>query len=187
MYDKTQLGGIESITNVNTNSVQTARPESQGQMREPVVWGWDQQSTAMYGPPEILRSVLTALSEGRISEAVAQFSDRFKFTDHGVALEFTGKAQLTEFFHKTRELFPDTTLEIVSLFEGCEHAVAEWKLEATQTTSYGSFSYRAPISLHGSTIVRVENGKIVQWSDYYDQNRSRRIGLAAFFTESGEY
>jgi limonene-1,2-epoxide hydrolase len=35
--------------------------------------------------------------------------------------------------------------------------------------------------------VRVEKGKITQWSDYYDQSSSRRMSLGAFFTDSIEY
>jgi limonene-1,2-epoxide hydrolase len=175
------------VTNMNAISDLTLGHELQSTMREPVVSRGGGESTQVNTPQRILRSVLAGLSEGRISEVVAQFSDRFTFNDHGVALEFTDKARLTEFLEKARELFPDTTLEIVSLFEGGDHAVAEWKLAATQTTSYGSIRYRVPISLYGSTIVHVENEKIVQWSDYYDQNSARRISLSAFFSEWVEY
>jgi hypothetical protein len=176
-----------SVTNMKANTELPVKYELQAAMREPVVLRGDDESTRVKAPQWILRSVLAALSEGRISDAVAQFSDHFKFNDRGVALEFTDKSRLTEFFEKARELFPDTTLEIVSLFESDEHAIAEWKLAATQTLPYGSISYRLPISLHGSTIVDVENGRIVQWSDYYDENTARRSSLAAFFTDWVEY
>ena len=33
----------------------------------------------------ILQSVLAALNEGRVAEAVAQFDDHFTFTDHALA------------------------------------------------------------------------------------------------------
>jgi hypothetical protein len=118
---------------------------------------------------------------------VEQFDEPFTFNDHALALEFTDKPRLTAFFEKSRELFPDSTLEIVSLFESGDHAIAQWKLSATQTVPYGSISCRLPISLQGSTIARVEHGKIVEWSDYYDQSSSRRVSLAAFFTEWIEY
>jgi hypothetical protein len=94
---------------------------------------------------------------------------------------------LIEFLQKSRELFPDTALEVLSLIESGEYATAEWKLAATQTVSYGSIGYQARVSLYGSTTVRVEHGRIVQWSDYYDQASSRRIGLASFFTDWIEY
>jgi ketosteroid isomerase-like protein len=172
---------------MNANSELTVGHELQAAMHEPVVSRGDDESTEVNTPQWILRSVLAALSEGRISEAVAQFSERFKFNDHGVALEFTDKPRLTEFFEKARELFPDTTLEIVSLLESGDQAIAEWKLAATQSMPYGSISYRVPISLHGATIVHVQNGKIVRWSEYYDQTSARRISLAAFFSDWVEY
>ena len=134
-------------------------------------------------PQQILQSALAALSEGRLTEVVAHFDERFTFKDHGLTLEFTDKPRLTEFFEKSRELFPDTGREIVSLFEDGDHAIAQWKLSATQTVPYGSISYRFPIFLFGATIVRVEKGKIVQWSDYYDQSSFRRMSLGAFFTD----
>ena len=82
-------------------------------------------------PQWILQSVLAALSEGRISEVLDQFDDHFSFTDHALALEFTDKGRLTEFLYKSRELFPDTVVEVVSIFECGDHAIAEWNLTAT--------------------------------------------------------
>ena len=114
--------------------------------------------------------MLTALSEGGIVEVVEQFDDRFTFTDHALVIEFTDKERLTEFLHKSRELFPDTALEVVSIFESGDYAIAEWKLTATQTVPYGSISYRSRVLLPGSTIVQIENGRVTRWSDYYDQS-----------------
>ena len=147
----------------------------------------DEHSTWVNAPRSILQSALAALSHGRVSDAVVHFDDRFKFNYHALGLEFTNKARLTEFLDRSRELFPDSTLDIVSVFEDQDHAIAQWQLSAAQTVPYGSISYRTPISLSGSTIVRVEKKKIVEWSDYYDQNPSRRINLAALFTERIEY
>ena len=138
-------------------------------------------------PQEILQSALAALSEGRISQVVAQFGDHFTFNDHALTLEFNDKIRLTEFLNKSRELFPDTTLEVLSIFGDGDHTIGQWKLSATQTVPYGSISYRFPISLFGATIARVEDGKIVEWSDYYDQSSSGRVGLAGLFTEWIEY
>jgi ketosteroid isomerase-like protein len=136
----------------------------------------------------ILQSVLAALNEGKISEAVDQVDERFTFTDHALDLEFTDKGRLIEFFQKTRELFPDTVVEVVSSFQCGDHAVAEWKRPATtETVPYGSKGFRFPISLRGTSIVCTENGRITDWSDYYDKNRSWRFSLAAFFTEWIEY
>jgi ketosteroid isomerase-like protein len=147
----------------------------------------DHDASRVSGPLQALQSALTALSEGKVRELVEQFADNFTFNDHALTLEFTDKPRLSEFFEKSRQLFPDTTLEMVSLFEDGDRAIAQWKLSATQTMPYGSISYRFPISLFGATIVRVENGRIVEWVDYYDQSSSRRMSLGAFFTDWVEY
>jgi SnoaL-like domain len=135
-------------------------------------------------PKRILQSVLAALNEAKISKAVDQFDDHFTFTDHALDLEFTDKGRLVEFFQKSRELFPDTVVEVDSTFQCGDYVIAEWKLTATtQTVPYGSTRFAIPISLRGTSIVRVENRRITHWSDYYDRNRSWRFSLAAFFTE----
>src|SRR5262249_37832620 len=148
----------------------------------------DTASIGVSAPKRILQSVLAALNEGKIAKAVDQFDDRFSFSDHALDLEFTDKGRLVEFFQKTRELFPDTVVEVDSTFQCGGYAIAEWKLTATtQTVPYGSTRFAIPISLRGTSIVHIENGRITHWSDYYDQNRSWRFGLAAFFREWIEY
>ena len=138
-------------------------------------------------PTDVLQSVFADLNEQNISRAVDQFADDFAFNDYALDLEFNDKGRLTEFFAKAQELFPGTRMELVSTFECGDYAIAEWKLTATHTESFGSLAYRFPIVLHGSTIVQTQKGKVVRWSDYYDQLTSRRVGLGAYFTEWIEY
>jgi steroid delta-isomerase-like uncharacterized protein len=161
--------------------------QSRAAMREGIILP-DEDSMSLNAPQSILQSALAALNEGRISKLVSKFDDRFEFNDHALTLEFKEKIRLTEFFEKSRELFPDTALEVASVMKSGDHAIAEWRLTATQTVPFfGSTSYRLPISVRGSTIIRVEHGKIIEWSDYYDQSSSRRMSLAAFFIEWIEY
>jgi ketosteroid isomerase-like protein len=143
----------------------------------------DVESTMVNTPQRMLQSALDASREGNISDVLERFADDFTFNDHTLTLEFTDKLRLREFFEKSRELFPDTALEIVSIVEEGDHAIAQWKLSATQIIPYGSITYRCPIFLFGATIVRVDNGKIVEWADYHDQSSSRRRSLPGFFTE----
>jgi ketosteroid isomerase-like protein len=138
--------------------------------------------TVVSNPKYILQSVLTALSHGKISEAVDQFDDDFTFNDQALGLEFTDKGRLSEFFQKSRELFPDTVVEVISTFESGDHVIAEWKLTATQTVSYW-IQLQVPISLLGVSIAEIENGRITHWSDYYDEKTSRRVTLASLFTD----
>ena len=134
-------------------------------------------------PVDILKSVLEDLSNGRISEAVDPFDDQFEFIDQALGLEFTEKARLSQFFQKSRELFPDTTVKVVSTFECGDHIIAEWMITATQTAPYLGLPARLPISFAGASVVRVEDGRITRWTDYYDKGMSWRMSLAAFFKE----
>src|SRR5215831_14681882 len=91
---------------------------------------------------DILTSMLADLSDGKTTEFVERFGDDFKFTDHALNLQFREHQQLTEFLEKSRELFPDTVMEVFSVFQSGDAAIAEWKLRATQTVSPGSMNLR---------------------------------------------
>jgi SnoaL-like domain len=132
-------------------------------------------------------SVLAALNAGKISRAGDQFDEHFKFTDHALGLEFVDKRRLIEFFHKSRELFPDAMVEADATFEYGDHATVEWKLRSTQILSYGSLRRQVSIFLRGATIVHVDNGRIRQWCDTKTRLATRPTSLAAFFTEWTEY
>lgn len=132
----------------------------------------------------LVLTVLTDLKNGKIDEAIAGFAEEFRFKDQGIGLEFKDKERLAEFFHKTRELYPDSVLLTDTIFVGEDHVITEWTLQATLTEPfYGQLTRKVRVSLRGVSIVRTENGKITDWSDYYDGLTSRRTALASYFTE----
>ena len=62
--------------------------------------------------------------------------------------------------------------------------IAEWLLKySVKEPFYGNLSRNVPVSLRGVSVARVTNGKITEWSDYYDGLTSRRTALGAHFTE----
>ena len=133
---------------------------------------------------EVVLTVVTHLNNGRIGDATACFANEFKFNDNGIGLEFTDKERLAEFFRKTQELYPDSLLQTDTIFVSGDHVITEWTLQSMLTEPFiGGLSRKVPISLHGTSIVRTDNGKITDWSDYYDGLTSRRTALAAYFTE----
>jgi steroid delta-isomerase-like uncharacterized protein len=132
----------------------------------------------------VVFAVLKHLNNGEIDDAIALFAEEFMYKDHGIGLEFTKKERLAEFFRKTRELFPDSRLQVDSILMNLDHMVAVWTLRSTVTQPfYAALSRKVPILLHGVSVVRTKNGKITEWSDYYDGPTSRRIALAAHFTD----
>jgi SnoaL-like domain len=143
----------------------------------------DTSLTEAKGHRDILRSILAALGKWKITEFVERFGDRFTYTDQALNLQFTDKGGLSEFLKKSREQFPDAKVEVVSTFESGNSAIAEWRVTATEKVAYGSMQVRLPISFSGVSIAQIRNKRIVRWSDYYDQAQSRRIGVAAYFTD----
>jgi hypothetical protein len=53
-------------------------------------------------------------------------ADEFTFNDHGIGLEFKNGERLAEFFHKTRELYPDSSLQTDTIFVSGERVITEW-------------------------------------------------------------
>jgi len=129
-------------------------------------------------------NVLTELKNGQIREAVDGFADQFKFTDYGIGLEFDDKERLTEFFQKTRELYPDSALMTDRILANRQNVSTEWTLRYTVTEPFfGGLSRRVPVVMHGVSVVRTGNGKITRWSEYYDGLTARRTALGSYFTD----
>ena len=115
---------------------------------------------------------------------VACFAEKFQFNDRGIGLEFNNPRRLAEFFRKTREYYPDSSLQTDKVIVSSEHVITEWTLRFTLTEPfYGGQSRKLPIVLKGASIARTANGKITDWTDYYDGLTSRRTALAAHFEE----
>ncbi|MDB6082842.1 MAG: hypothetical protein JWN43_723 [Gammaproteobacteria bacterium] len=133
---------------------------------------------------ELVLNVVRDLRNGQIDDATSRFAKEFRFKDHGIGLEFKDKKRLAEFFQKTRQLYPDSVLQTDAIFPSSDHVITEWTLQTMlMEPSTGALKLRVPISLHGTSIVRTENGMITDWADYYDGRTSRRTALASYFTE----
>ena len=147
----------------------------------------DNASAEATTPDRILQTALAAWRQGNFVAAANQFNDQFTFTDHALGLEFKDKGRLTEFLAKTREFFPDSERKDNTIFSSGNRVTTEWTLTATKTEPFLDGRLRkVPICVQGISVVQVTNGKISQWSDYYDELKSRRYGVAAFFTEWAE-
>ena len=132
----------------------------------------------------IWQTALRALAEGDIDEAVGQFAEQFTFTDHALGLEFKEKDQLHKYFAKAREMFPESERTDQTLFSNGDVIISEWSLKdiERQPFSYGRF-LKINIEAQGLSVVRVSEGRIVEWSEYYDQVISRRYRLAGQFSD----
>lgn len=90
------------------------------------------------------------------------------------------KNSLAEFFRKTREFYPDSSIHIDAVFVSGDRLIGEWTYQTTIAEPFfGGQTRKVLISLHGASVLRTENGKITDWTDYYDGLTSRRTALAA--------
>lgn len=87
---------------------------------------------------------------------VAAFARDFRFKDNGIGLDFAQKEQLTKFFRKARELYPDYFVRTDQAFVSGEDMIIQWTLQFTITEPfYGGLTRRLPISISGVSIVRM--------------------------------
>lgn len=139
---------------------------------------FEQTSQESVGLDRILQVTLEALKQGDFITALDQFNDEFAFIDHALELEFSAKDRLTEFFAKRRRLFTEFERTDNIVVRGEDRIVSEWFLTTTKSESWK----KVPICVRGASIVQIENGKITQWSDYYDQLQSGGYGLGTWLT-----
>ena len=138
-------------------------------------------------PKKVVPAVIMQLNEGQIEDAIASFADEFRFKDHGIGLEFRDKKSLAEFFQKTREFYPDSSIHIDAIFVSGDHVIGQWTFQTTiDGPSFAGQIWKVPVSLQGASILRTENRKITDWTDYYDGLTARRSRLSAYFTHWGE-
>jgi predicted SnoaL-like aldol condensation-catalyzing enzyme len=133
---------------------------------------------------EVVLAVLTHLQKGEINKATTYFAERFHFNDYGIELEFTDSRRLADFFNKIRELYPDSSLRTDKVFVSGDYVTIQWMRHMVLTEPFfGRTPRKVEVSLHGASVVRIEDDRITQWSDYYDGLKSRRTALADHFTE----
>jgi len=115
---------------------------------------------------DVVSQVLSHLTKGEIWEATAFFAEKVHFNDWGIGLEFTDRGRLAEFFQKSRELYPESTLETEQSFVSGDCVTTPWILHTVVIEPlFGGLSRNVPISLHGASIIRTHNGKITDWAD----------------------
>src|SRR5258707_15473670 len=139
----------------------------------------DNASTVATTPDRILQIVLAAWRQRNFVAVANQFSDQFTFTDQAFGLEFKDKGRLPEFLAKIRERFPDSERRDNTIFSYGDHVISEWTLTATKTEpSLDGRLRKVPICERGISVVQIKNGKISQWSDYYDRLKARRYAIS---------
>src|SRR5262249_12218080 len=110
----------------------------------------------------VVLAALLYLKKGEITEVIACFAKRFEFTDRGLGLQFNNLRRLAEFFRKSRELNPDSSLETEKIILCGEYVIIEWTARTTlKEPFYGGLTRHAPVVLRGGL-----NRRSSIWEDH---------------------
>jgi limonene-1,2-epoxide hydrolase len=141
--------------------------------------------TGMAASEEAVLTALVHLKNGPINDAVALFAERFRFRDLGIGLVFDDKEGLTEFFQRAQKPYLDSFLQTDAILVKGNHVITQRTLHSRFAESCcGRASREVRLALHGASIAQTENGKIVEWADYYDGLTSRRAILSEYFIKN---
>ena len=94
----------------------------------------------MSTPDNIVRRIFGALNNKDIASATDHFSNQFIFVDHALALTFTDKVRLDDFFHKAARVLQDSSFRVQSTQVCGDQVIAEWTLGGLKNYDPGQVS-----------------------------------------------
>lgn len=101
------------------------------------------------------------------------FADEFIYTEVTTGRSFTEKDALAAYVNATISGIPDTRFEVVSIVANEQFAAVEWIWKGTNTIGWPYLGIPATdkyFELPGSSVMEIENGKIIWNKDYWDWN-----------------
>jgi steroid delta-isomerase-like uncharacterized protein len=85
-------------------------------------------------------------------------------------VEIHGPGDFAALFDRLHGAFPDIKITVEDTFGADDRVVVRWSAKMTHTGDHlGIPATRKPVHITGITIARIENGKIVQGWDNWDQ------------------
>lgn len=94
--------------------------------------------------------------------------------------EFRGVSAVREFFAELYAAMPDFDLQVVKMLDAGDHAVVQWRATGTfiGTPFQGVHATGRRVELRGCDVMRIEAGRLVHNTVYYDGLAfARQIGL----------
>lgn len=90
--------------------------------------------------------------------------------DVAVGASTRGKEEMKGLLHRVFAAFPDLNVKLTSCFHSDEWAASEWIMNGTYTNQFLGIPPPTgrSFSVRGSTIMKLQNGKISRVSDYWN-------------------
>jgi hypothetical protein len=133
-------------------------------------------------------AVLQFIRQKQIPAAIALFDEAATFVDYGLNLKFDNRQRLMEFFNKQIELYPDSLLTVDLQSSRGDNVTVVWTLNASvPQPAVGGRTRSVAVVLRGASLICVRDGKIAEWTEFYDGLTSRRTALGDHFRDWLEY
>lgn len=136
-------------------------------------------STTTRSPAQVATAIFDALRRHALDE-VAELDHPDVVADFVAIGEYRGVPAVRAFFEELFAAFPDFDIEVVQLTADEERAVVQWRSTGTFTGApfQGIHATGRAIELRGCDVMRVEDGRVVANTIYYDGlGFARQIGM----------
>ncbi len=130
-----------------------------------------QQSDGLMSPEDLANRVGEAWSLHDPDIVDDVFADEGTYEDVAMQASMRGKSEIKKFMEETIAGFPDFHVEQVRSISSDNMIASEWIMSGTHTGDFpGLEATGKPFSVRGASIAIVRDGRIVQWTDYYDRH-----------------
>lgn len=120
-------------------------------------------------PEDLVRQVFLTWSDHDVSRLDILFADEGVYEDVPPKIVYRGKDEIEKFMSAIWSWAPDIEFTPTSIVQLGDTVVAEWTMHGTQTGPIGGIPASGnSFSVRGVSVVKVDHGKIVRQSDYYD-------------------
>ena len=118
---------------------------------------------------QLVRQVLRTWKDHEVGRLDGLFAEDGVYEDVPPKMTYKGADEIQGFMAAIWSWAPDIEFSPVAVSQTGDTVVVEWIMKGTQTGSIGAIpaSGRA-FTARGASVAKVEDGRIVRYSDYYD-------------------
>lgn len=114
--------------------------------------------------------LIDAWSQHRSQAVDDLFLETGVYEDVAMGQVWNGRDEIKDFLKETFVAVPDFNVELTHCFSTTDMAACEWIMSGTQTGDFPAVPATGKsFSVRGASVVRLTDGMIKRWTDYYDK------------------
>lgn len=118
---------------------------------------------------DVVRKYFAAQDAHNIELAVSCLADDFIFEDVSLGTFIRSKKQFGYVLNTIFGAFPDTRVELKSLFRSGKQAAVEWSFSGTQMSPFAGFrASQKLVTCRGTSVLQLNDALIKGRTDYWD-------------------